>query len=126
MASKFYAVISGAGSGTGRAVALRFAQSYSVVVLARSTSSHAPIVNDIKAAGGNALGLTADASDPAAVDAAFKSIAKEWPDSKLAAAVYNANAGFAFKPFLELSEDDLDTSLNTAAYVSLYILSLFG
>lgn len=118
MSSKFYAIISGAGSGTGRAAALRFARAYPVVVLARSPASYSPIVDDIKAAGGDALGLTADASDPEAVSAAFDSIAREWPHRKLAAAVYNANAGFAFKPFLELTEGDLDAGLGAAAYVS--------
>ncbi|KFH48242.1 Sepiapterin reductase-like protein [Hapsidospora chrysogenum ATCC 11550] len=115
MTSKFYAIISGAGSGTGRAVALRFAKSYPIVLLSRSQSSYQPIVDDIRAAGGQALGFAADASDPAAVDAAFTSVAKEWPDRRLAAAIYNANAGFANKPFLELTEADLDTSLGTAA-----------
>ncbi len=114
MASKFYAVVSGAGSGTGRSVALRFAKDYSVVVLARSASSHQPIVDEIRSSGGEAIGIAADATDSAAVASAFQTIAKEWPGKKLAAAVYNANAGFAIKPFLELSEEDIDTGLATS------------
>ncbi|KND92470.1 hypothetical protein TOPH_02685 [Tolypocladium ophioglossoides CBS 100239] len=116
----FYALVSGAGSGTGAAAALRFAQAYPVVLLARSESSYRPTVDAIRAAGGSALGITADASDPAAVDAAFEQIARELPGAKLAAAVYNANAGFAVKPFLELKPDDLATSLGTAVHGLFY------
>lgn len=115
--SKFFAIVSGAGSGTGRAAALRFAQAYPVVLLSRSQSSFQPIVDEINAAGGEALGFVSDASNASAVDSAFASIASAWPDRSLIAAVYNANAGLTFKPFLELTESDLDISLSTAAYV---------
>ncbi|KAK1970454.1 short chain dehydrogenase [Colletotrichum sublineola] len=115
MASKsFYAIISGAGSGTGRATALRFAQAYPVVLLARKPESYNSIVAEIKQAGGQAFGLTADATDETAVNAAFESIKKILPGSKLAAAVYNVNGGFAMRPFLELKREELDASLDAA------------
>ncbi|KAK2590194.1 hypothetical protein QQS21_012123 [Conoideocrella luteorostrata] len=112
--SKFYAIIVGAGSGTGASVALRFAKSYSVVLLARKSTNYQPIVDEIRAAGGSAFGYTADAADPASVDTAFSQIDKDLKGVQLAAAVYNANAGFAYKPFLDLKPEDLDTSLSTA------------
>ncbi|KAM0454939.1 hypothetical protein ACHAPV_008080 [Trichoderma viride] len=115
MAPPFYAVISGVGSGTGAALARRFAQSYAVVLLSRKPSSYESIVADIKASGGTAIGITADATDPAATDAAFAQIAKELPNSKLAAAVYNGGSGMARKPFLELTLENLDVSLQGAA-----------
>lgn len=111
----FFAIISGAGSGTGRAAALRFAQSYPVVLLSRSQGSYQPIVDEINSAGGRALGISSDASDTKAVDAAFQKIGSDFKGLKLAAAVYNANAGMAYKPFLDLTEKDLNTSLDTAA-----------
>ncbi|PNY27858.1 Uncharacterized protein TCAP_02226 [Tolypocladium capitatum] len=114
--SAFYALIAGAGAGTGTAVALRFAQAYPVVLLARSASSYAPAVDAVRAAGGAAIGIVADASDPAAVDAAFERIARELPGARLAAAVYNAFAGFAVKPFLELRPEDLTTNLATGVH----------
>jgi NAD(P)-dependent dehydrogenase (short-subunit alcohol dehydrogenase family) len=117
MSSPFYAVVSGVGSGTGRAAALRFAKSYPVVLLARSAASYSSIVDEINASGGKAFGFEADAANPKAVDAAFNQIAKELPDSKVAAAVYNAGAGFAVKSFLDLKVEDLELSLDTAAYV---------
>ncbi|GKT47000.1 diacetyl reductase [(S)-acetoin forming] [Colletotrichum spaethianum] len=115
MASKtFYAIISGAGSGTGRSAAIRFAKDYPVVLLARKPESYDPIVAEIKEAGGQAFGLTADATDEAAVNAAFETIKKVLPGSKLAAAVYNVNGGFSRKPFLELKKEELDASLDAA------------
>jgi NAD(P)-dependent dehydrogenase (short-subunit alcohol dehydrogenase family) len=113
--SKFYAVIAGAGSGTGASVALRFAKTYPVVLLARKSANYEPIVQQIRDAGGSAYGYTADVSDPASVDGAFAQIEKDLHGHKLAAAVYNANAGFAYKSFLDLQVDDLNTSLGTAA-----------
>lgn len=113
--SPFFAVISGVGSGTGAALARRFAKSYAVVLLSRKPSSYESIVADIKASGGTAIGITADATDPAATDAAFAQIAKELPGSKLAAAVYNGGSGMARKPFLELTLENLDVSLQGAA-----------
>lgn len=110
-----YAIISGAGSGTAASVARLFAKSYTVVLLSRSASSYEPIVEDIKKSGGKAIGITADASDPTAVDAAFAQIQKDIPDGKLAAAVFNANAGFSVSPFLDLKLEDLETSLGTGA-----------
>ncbi|KAJ2969086.1 hypothetical protein NQ176_g8852 [Zarea fungicola] len=114
-ASTFYAVIAGVGSGTGASVAQLFAKHYPVALLARSEANYAPVVEAINKAGGKAIGITTDAADSSSVGAAFAHIAKEWPEAKLAAAVYNANAGFAYKPFLELEATDLTTSLGTAA-----------
>ncbi|KAK4038102.1 hypothetical protein C8A01DRAFT_48224 [Parachaetomium inaequale] len=112
----FYAIIAGVGSGTGRSLALRFAKAYPVVLLARSPSSYADIVSEIKQQGGEALGVSADTSDPAAVASAFETIRAEMEGSRglgLAAAVYNVGAGFGIKPFLETTASDLDASLNS-------------
>ncbi|KAF4976585.1 hypothetical protein FZEAL_6763 [Fusarium zealandicum] len=113
MASKsFYALVAGVGAGTGRATALRFAQKYPVVLLARRPESYEQVVADIKKEGGHAVGITADVADPSTLKAAFESISKELPGSQLAAAVYNVNGGFAKKPFLDLSIEDLDSSID--------------
>ncbi|KAK4241055.1 hypothetical protein C8A03DRAFT_12650 [Achaetomium macrosporum] len=112
MASKsFYAVVAGVGAGTGRSVALRFARSYPVVLLARKPESYADIVSEIKQQGGEALGISTDVSDAQSVAAAFETIKKELPEKTLAAAIYNAAGGFGIKPFLEASVSELDASL---------------
>lgn len=81
-------------------------------------------MNEIKQSGGKAIGITADATDETAINAAFETIKKELPGSRLAAAIYNVNAGFARKPFLELTKKDLDTSLDAAPYVHMSPLKL--
>ncbi|KAH7347772.1 oxidoreductase [Plectosphaerella cucumerina] len=117
MASKaFYAVIAGAGSGTGAAVATRFAKAYTVVLLARKPESYTDIVNDINKSGGHAIGITTDATDPKSLDSAFESIKQQLPGSGLAAAVYNINSKFARKPFLDLTVDEFDANLHAAPH----------
>ena len=117
MSPSFYTVVFGVGPGIGRNVALRFAQagSYAVVAVARSEASYKPIVDEIRASGQTAIGVAADASDPASIANLFSQIDKELPDAKLAAAVYNPGGGFAMKGLLETKREDFVTSLTTAA-----------
>ncbi|KAM3069870.1 hypothetical protein ACMFMG_010579 [Clarireedia jacksonii] len=105
-ASNFYSIVAGVGAGTGRSVALKFASAYPVILLARSPSNYEPIVSEIRSAGGIAHGIATDVSSPAAVNAAFDEIKKEYGDKKLAAAIYNLSGGFVRKPFLETSLEE--------------------
>ncbi|KAK7980051.1 hypothetical protein PG989_012508 [Apiospora arundinis] len=112
MASKFYAIVIGAGTGTGSAAARRFAKSYPVVLMARSPASYQDCVDGINASGGKAVGVNADAADPASLKAAFDRIRDELlPGHKLAAAVYNVGANFKRAPFLESKVEDFDGSI---------------
>ncbi|KAI1338863.1 short chain dehydrogenase [Xylariaceae sp. FL0016] len=112
MTSKFYAVIIGAGSGTGRAAAVRFAKAYPTVLLARSSGSYENVVKEINDAGGKAVGISADAGDASSLRSAFDHIAKELPGHKLAAAIYNASGAPAPKPFVEAKPEELDASID--------------
>ncbi|KAI1182882.1 hypothetical protein F5B17DRAFT_163322 [Nemania serpens] len=112
MASKFYAVIIGAGGGTGGAVASRFSKEYPVVLLARTPATYESSVKAINDAGGKAIGVVADAGDRASLDAAFDTIAKELPGHQLAAAIYNASGGLQPKPFVEVDPAVLESSIN--------------
>jgi NADP-dependent 3-hydroxy acid dehydrogenase YdfG len=78
MASRIYAVIAGAGPGTGAAVAHKFAAKYPVVLLARRADSYATLVSGIKANGGKALGIPTDVSSAESVNEAFNRIDKEF------------------------------------------------
>ena len=109
--SKFFAIVAGVGAGTGRSVALKFAKTYPVVLLARRPESFDPVVDEINRAGGRAVGISADTADRKSVDAAFDRIKQELPDAKLAAAVFNAAAGMSRKGFLEQTPEDLEASL---------------
>ncbi|KAK0740909.1 hypothetical protein B0T18DRAFT_219749 [Schizothecium vesticola] len=115
MASKtFFAVIAGVGPGTGRSVALKFAKTYPVALLARKPESYADIVAEINQSGGHAIGIPTDTADAASVTSAFDKIRAEYPDKRLAAAVYNVGAGFAVKPFLDLVPSELSAALSNA------------
>ncbi|KAH8664512.1 hypothetical protein BX600DRAFT_464578 [Xylariales sp. PMI_506] len=112
MSSRFYAIVIGAGPGTGRASALRFAKEYPVVLLARSPGSYEDTVKEINSAGGKAIGISTDATSVESLNAAFDTISKELPEHKLAAAIYNAAAGFAPKPFVEAKLEELNSSID--------------
>ena len=100
-------------TNAGRSVALRFAQKYPVVLFARRPESYESTLADVEKAGGKAIGISADVADPESLKKAFDDINKQFPDSHLAAAVYNVGSGgFAKKPFLELTEKDLNASLD--------------
>jgi NAD(P)-dependent dehydrogenase (short-subunit alcohol dehydrogenase family) len=114
VSNKFYALVAGVGPGTGRSVALKFSEAYSVVLLARSPESYNDVVAQVNKNGGRAIGITADATDATSLTKAFEAIKKEFQDLQLVAAVYNVrpNSRPSRKPFLELGIEDLDTSLN--------------
>lgn len=89
MASRPFAIIAGVGSGTGSALARRFAQAYPVVLLARNPDNIEPIVKEINSSGGEAVGISADVSDAESVQSAFGQMAHKYGEHSLAAAVYN-------------------------------------
>ncbi|KAL4780341.1 hypothetical protein BJX76DRAFT_338240 [Aspergillus varians] len=106
MATKPLAIIAGVGPGTGASIARKFAQTYSVVVLARTATNYDGVVNEINSSGGQALGISTDVSDSSSVQSAFEKISAQYKDTPLAAAVFNSGGGFVRKPFLELTEEE--------------------
>ncbi|KIX97414.1 uncharacterized protein Z520_06866 [Fonsecaea multimorphosa CBS 102226] len=114
VSNKFYAIVAGIGPATGRSVALKFGESYPVVLLSRRPESYEDVVAQINKTGGKAIGISADVTDESSLAAALESIKKEFAGLQLVAAVYNVRPNLrpSRKPFLELSLKDLDTSLN--------------
>ena len=100
------AVVTGAGSGIGRAAATLFAgEGAAVAVLDVSGQAAAGTTAAIAAEDGRALAVTADVSDPGQVDAAFGRVAAELgpPD-----VLYN-NAGVnSAGSVLDATDDDWD------------------
>lgn len=90
----------------GRSLAVKFSQTYPVVLLSRSAENYQPIVDEIKKAGGEAYGFSTDTADEANVTKTFASIKSALGERQLAAAVYNVGGRFVRKPFLELSTSD--------------------
>ncbi|QKX58061.1 uncharacterized protein TRUGW13939_05182 [Talaromyces rugulosus] len=115
-ASKGFAVIAGVGPGTGASIARKFAKAYPVVLLARNPANYEGVVSEINSSGGKAVGISTDVADAASVSNAFKKITSElFPNTPLAAAIFNPGGGFARKPFLELTEAEYTNSIDIQA-----------
>lgn len=110
------AIVTGAGSGIGRAVALKLsAQGWSVAFTGRRLSA---LEGTAQAAQGDTLIHAADLTDPAAVAALFEEVVTKWGRVDL---LFN-DAGM-FPPVVPLEDLDLDTwravvdvNLNAAFY----------
>ena len=100
------AAVLGVGPGLGAAIARRFAgEGYAVALMARRAESVAAVREEIEAAGGAALPVSADATDPASVAAAFDEVRSELGDPEVF--VYNAGA-FQMGGVLEVSPAQFD------------------
>jgi len=110
MSTKAFAVIAGAGTGTGASVARRFAKAYPVALLARNPTSFKSLVDEINGSGGKAVGITADVSSESSVKEAFQKIQAEYGEASCAAAIYQASGPIVRKPFLEMTMDDYNKS----------------
>ncbi|MEJ7819807.1 MAG: SDR family oxidoreductase [Rubrobacteraceae bacterium] len=100
------AAILGVGPGLGAAVAKRFArEGFTVALMARREQSVEPVRDGIESAGGKAISVPTDATDPASVEAAFEKVRSELGDPEVF--VYNAGA-FQMGGILELTPEKFD------------------
>ncbi|EFL22216.1 short-chain dehydrogenase/reductase family oxidoreductase [Streptomyces himastatinicus ATCC 53653] len=106
------ALVTGAGSGLGRAIALAFAaEGASVVAAGRTEATLAETVRLIEAAGGRAAAVTADVTD----SGQLRDLVRETVDrfGGLDIAVNNAGILRGKGPVGEVSEEDWDAVLRT-------------
>ena len=105
------AVVTGAGRGIGRAVALAYARmGADVACVSRTEENSAKVAAEVEALGRKAWALAVDVSDTAAVDAA----AKEILESAGRVDILVNNAGVTRDNLLmRMSEEEWDTVINT-------------
>ena len=95
--SKPIAVVTGASRGIGRATALRLAESYDIIAVARSAGQLDTLANEVEAAGGTCRSIAMDLTDPRAVSSL----------ANIEAEVLINNAGMGvLRPLLELTRDE--------------------
>ncbi|MFE7457558.1 SDR family NAD(P)-dependent oxidoreductase [Streptomyces sp. NPDC057554] len=105
-------LVTGAGSGLGRAIALAFAaEGASVVAAGRTAASLEETVALIEAAGGTAAAVTADVTDSDQVRALVRESVDRF--GGLDIAVNNAGILRGIGPVGEVSEEDWDAVLRT-------------
>ena len=105
------AVVTGAGRGIGRAIALKFAAAGAdVVCVSRTVENSEKVATEVRALGRRAWAFAVDVSDPAAITAASEKILAEAGRVD----VLVNNAGVTKDGLLmRMSEADWDTVLNT-------------
>jgi len=100
------AVVLGVGPGLGAAVARRFAhEGFAVGLMARSEESLSAAREEVEGAGGTALAVEVDATDPTSVAQAFDEVRDALGDPGVF--VYNAGV-FRMGGILELTPQDFD------------------
>lgn len=104
------ALITGAGSGIGRATATLFAEHGAAVgVLSRTEAEVRDAVDEIQGKGGRALPLPADVSDSAAMAAAVERLAREY--GRIDIVFANAGINGVWAPIDELEPQEWDRTI---------------
>ena len=121
-----YALITGASRGIGRAIALRLAADYSVIINFKSSEQSALAVKqEIEQAGGHAELLPFNVADPVSINAAIDDWEQRHPDEYISVRVNNAGIRRDNVMFM-MPDDDwhsvLDTNLNGFFYITRRLL----
>ncbi len=99
------AVVTGAGTGIGREIALRMgAEGATVVLTGRSTSGMEEVADKIRAEGRQALVLPMDLRDPASIEDAAQRALQEF--GRVDVLVNNSGVGGPSKPLTEIGTDE--------------------
>lgn len=104
------AIVTGAASGIGKAIADRFASEGALIIIAdKNASAVPPAVEDIKTAGGRAAGFTVDVTDREQIETFISKVVEA---HKRIDVLVN-NAGITrYRPFLTMAGEDWDLVLD--------------
>jgi NAD(P)-dependent dehydrogenase (short-subunit alcohol dehydrogenase family) len=121
------ALVTGGGSGIGRAAAIRFAEAGArVAVLGRTRDELDEAVRKIERAGGEGLALEADVSRPEDVEEAVRQVEQRW--RRLDVVFANAGVNGVWAPVDELKpkewEETVAVNLNGTFYTLHYTVPL--
>ena len=122
------AIVTGAGRGIGRGIALRLAKDGAhVVVASRTESTVNQVVNEIKATSKSALGITVDVGSPDQVNAMVDQTVKAFGTIDILVNVAQSWGTPASKsmsppktPFEDISEEEWDYTFQTGFKGTLY------
>jgi NAD(P)-dependent dehydrogenase (short-subunit alcohol dehydrogenase family) len=104
------AYVTGAGSGLGKAAAIKLAQEGAkVALLSRTPEEINEVAQEIKNAGGEALTIQGDVSKPEDMQAAIQQIVDRW--QRLDIVVANAGINGVWASLEELAPEEWDTTL---------------
>lgn len=104
------AIITGAGRGMGRAIALAFAKEGAHVVVNSQTETCEKVANEINASGGEAIAVRADVSKLNEVRRVVNSTLEKF--GKIDVLVNNAGIFVGLAPLIDLEEEDWDRVFN--------------
>ncbi|MEM5879153.1 MAG: SDR family NAD(P)-dependent oxidoreductase [Candidatus Aenigmatarchaeota archaeon] len=103
------AIVTGAGQGIGREIALAFAKEGAKLVVTDITGKEKEVAKEIESLGGEALALKVDVSSNKDAKKMAQEVLKKF--GRIDILVNNAGI-FPFKPFAEMEEKDWDKVLN--------------
>lgn len=108
--SERVALVTGGGSGIGRATAVRLAREGArVAVLSRTIEELEEVVGEVESHGAEGLALPADVSDPDQMKDAVDQLVDRW--GRLDVVVANAGVNGVWAPLEELEPDEWDRTL---------------
>jgi NAD(P)-dependent dehydrogenase (short-subunit alcohol dehydrogenase family) len=114
------ALVTGAGSGIGKATAIRFAKEGARVALATRTASHGEAtLAEIEATGGKAIFIQADGRNKTEVIASVERAKEQWGSLDI---VVNAAGVLVHKPFLEHTDEDFQLIAETNFLASVWTM----
>lgn len=115
------ALVTGGASGLGKAAAQRLArEGAKVAVLGRSDDENRQVADAINAAGGEAIPVNADISDPAVMQRAVEQVVGRW--GRLDIVFANAGINGVWAPLEDLTPEDWQKTININLNGTFYTL----